>query len=75
LKRFVWQNTGIIMGAASIGGIIGHYFSWWVFDTLGSYHLYGLFLWVQRSIIMVDIEDQAYHENRWVDLRLLGLKG
>ena len=33
---------GIIMGAASIGGIIGPTIVGWVFDTLRSYH----FIWL-----------------------------
>jgi MFS transporter, OFA family, oxalate/formate antiporter len=33
---------GIIMGFASIGGIIGPTLAGWVFDTLGSYHLIWL---------------------------------
>ncbi len=35
------KMIGIIMGSASIGGIIGPTFAGWIFDTLGSYH----FVW------------------------------
>jgi MFS family permease len=56
---------GIIMGAASIGGIIGPTLAGWVFDTLNSYHLLwfvfcgfsGLSLWLvlrMRPLMKID---------------------
>ena len=39
---------GIVMGSASIGGIIGPTLAGWVFDSLGSYH----FIWLAFSSII-----------------------
>jgi len=32
------KMIGIVMGSASVGGIIGPTLAGWVFDSLGSYH-------------------------------------
>jgi cyanate permease len=36
---------GIVMGSASVGGIIGPTMAGWVFDSLGSYY----FIWLALS--------------------------
>lgn len=49
------KMLGIVMGSASIGGIIGPTLAGWVFDSLGSYHLIwvGLSGFVSLAIILV----------------------
>ena len=39
------KMLGIVMGSASIGGIIGPTLAGWVFDSLGGYHL----IWIAFS--------------------------
>jgi len=44
------KMIGIIMGCASIGGVIGPTLAGWIFDTVGTYHL--LWLWFSGSIFL-----------------------
>jgi MFS family permease len=41
------KMLGIVMGSASIGGIIGPTLAGWVFDSMGSYH----FIWIAFSAL------------------------
>lgn len=41
-RKTFGKTLGIVMGCASLGGIIGPTVAGWVFDTLGSYHLVWL---------------------------------
>jgi MFS family permease len=43
------KMLGMVMGSASIGGIIGPTLAGWVFDSLGSYHL----IWIAFSGFIV----------------------
>lgn len=49
------KMIGIIMGTASIGGIIGPTFAGWVFDTQGSYHQVWFIFCVVLGLAIVPI--------------------
>ena len=47
------KMLGIIMGSASIGGIIGPTFAGWVFDTMADYRFVWLVLCVLNVLAVV----------------------
>ncbi len=47
------KMIGIIMGCASLGGVIGPTLAGWIFDTVGDYHI--LWLWFAGSIFLATL--------------------
>ncbi len=65
-RAFFGRLLGIIMGAGSIGGIIGPTLAGWTFDTFGSYYLiwYGYAVLLCIGVILMLISfptESGYH--------------